>query len=532
MVRERSLIVFDTVLRGGSNTFVADLSKTAVNWQASETWSDGPWLYTFSLTANPTSPEAVAGLVQSFNQWLGYHVEERIGGQLTFGGMVCQMELVLGGVRRRRSLIDTGKPLHNAVRAQYTAQSTNEAQELLQNGDFETLDQTAVDTFQQWQDMVGDGAVAATATAQHGAQAAMLTAGATANTYVFLKLSASEGETYHLSFYTRGDGTYGGRYRLINTTTGADLVATTATGVTGTTYTLVEFDFTAPTGCHGVEVRFMCAATATGVVYFDNASVKQYGPVVFTSAWSTAAQSIARYGRIETTLTNTASYSQSDAEQLRDMVLAEQAWPNAFAVSVAAPSGVQLDVMVCGYGITLDWLESTTTVSAATAVGTVVGNILASGDCPFVVAGGRIDANAYTVDGLEGLTPAAQLANLVALGDSNGRLYRAFVGADRRFYYLQRADYAPEYLLMPDGVRQRFSGPLLEPHEVHPSIYRDTSWPIDLAEPGSQYQSARDLFITEVVRRVGQGRPDLRTADLSETDIYAAQLMAQRNNDL
>jgi hypothetical protein len=85
------------------------------------------------------------------------------------------------------------------------------------------------------------------------------------------------GSTYRLQFWTRGDGTYSGYYRVYDNSHSANLIATTSTGVTGTTYTLVSVDFTAPTGCTSISLSVRAPQTAGGIAYFDDASHRLIG---------------------------------------------------------------------------------------------------------------------------------------------------------------------------------------------------------------------------------------------------------------
>ena len=142
----------------------------------------------------------------------------------------------------------------------------------VENGDFE--DNDASSDFEDWTENAGTGTVAVeTTNVYEGSSAAKLTAGSSADTYLYQDFEVIKGSDYTLSFYTRGDGTYGGRYRVYDVTNSADITATTATGVTGTTYTAVDADFTAPASCTRVRVYFYCPSTNTGIAYFDYASI-------------------------------------------------------------------------------------------------------------------------------------------------------------------------------------------------------------------------------------------------------------------
>lgn len=146
------------------------------------------------------------------------------------------------------------------------------------NPGFEIAGAGGADLFSGWTEATGDGAIAATTTAGEfhaGATAVKLTAGATKNTAVAYNLTVVPGQTYNFSFFTRGDGTYAGRYNIYDISNSADIIAATTTGVTGTTYTLVSNSFTAPTNCITAQIVFYCATTAAGIAYFDDVSIFQ-----------------------------------------------------------------------------------------------------------------------------------------------------------------------------------------------------------------------------------------------------------------
>lgn len=139
----------------------------------------------------------------------------------------------------------------------------------LANGGFEELSGNT-DIWASWTDNVSDGAVAnETVSKKAGDDAAKITAGASVDTYTKQAFGVVPGRQYTVSFWTRGDGTYAGRYKIYDATGAADIVALRSTGVTGATYVLVNHIFTAPAGCASVELYLYCPGTNGGVAYFD-----------------------------------------------------------------------------------------------------------------------------------------------------------------------------------------------------------------------------------------------------------------------
>ena len=140
---------------------------------------------------------------------------------------------------------------------------------LLLNPGFETAG-AAPPVWANWSETVGDGALANEVVVIHeGADAAKMTAGVTRDTTIFQAISVTAGRKYRLRFYTRGDGTYDGQYEIWDSTNFSTISGQVSTGVTGTTYTALVIEFTAPVGCTVVRIYFYCPNTNGGVCYFD-----------------------------------------------------------------------------------------------------------------------------------------------------------------------------------------------------------------------------------------------------------------------
>lgn len=145
--------------------------------------------------------------------------------------------------------------------------------EILLNGGFESLGGSFI--WLNWVRDAGSGAVADTSTAYLGTHAAKVTAGATANSYIYQGFTVVPGLRYTVSFYTRGDGSNAGRYRLLDVSNSVYVINYTSTLITGTDYTKVSFSFTAPDGCISARLYLFCSAADTGVVYYDEVSAKR-----------------------------------------------------------------------------------------------------------------------------------------------------------------------------------------------------------------------------------------------------------------
>ena len=150
------------------------------------------------------------------------------------------------------------------------------ASNLVSNGGFETAGGGGADIWAGWSEFVTDGALANEAVVIHtGADACKITAGAGGSTYIQDTITVVPGETYRLRFWSQGDGTHDGRYRVYDVTNAGNIIDYTATGVTGAAYAMVDASFTAPGGCVEILVRFYSNATDTHFAYFDTVSLRR-----------------------------------------------------------------------------------------------------------------------------------------------------------------------------------------------------------------------------------------------------------------
>ena len=146
---------------------------------------------------------------------------------------------------------------------------------LLLNGGFETAGGGDPDFWANWVEGGGDGALANEVVLIHeGADACKMTAGPLANRRVYQNFTVVAGKKYRLRFWTRGDGTYQGRYYVYDVDNAEFIVPYTDTGVTGATYVMVVDEWTAPVGCTTVSLRFACPETNGGICYFDACEVQ------------------------------------------------------------------------------------------------------------------------------------------------------------------------------------------------------------------------------------------------------------------
>jgi hypothetical protein len=100
----------------------------------------------------------------------------------------------------------------------------------------------------------------------------------TGSAYIRQNFSVVAGRTYRLQFWTRGDGTHGGFYRLRDNTNIEELFDPVymPTGVDGTEWQLITEDFVAPAGCSSVRLFFYSYFPGVAAdVWYDLVSVKE-----------------------------------------------------------------------------------------------------------------------------------------------------------------------------------------------------------------------------------------------------------------
>lgn len=150
--------------------------------------------------------------------------------------------------------------------------------EILANGGFETYTGTQGNgltaTYTSWVDVNGSNTVLACDTVNTnygGANALRLNGSATG--WVRQTVTVLPSTKYALTFWTAGDGTNAGRYKVYDLTHSADILGITSTAVTSGTYSIIRYVFTAPAGCTQIRIEFI--APATGYALFDQCSFRR-----------------------------------------------------------------------------------------------------------------------------------------------------------------------------------------------------------------------------------------------------------------
>ncbi len=377
----RQLLVSQSVFAGLGSSFVERFDGHSVGWRRSRSRVGGDVDGRFSLVGN------MQDLATRFYSWLGYDVREDASGDQPWCGYVQSMTLHYGGRSRRRSLDE----VINAVRVHYGW--------LIDNGEFEILGSGV--TFSGWSEVTTGGSINDETTNVGQYDHAVRLVNTSGTPYVYQDFAVIPERMYRLGFLTRGDGSLAGRYQVYDVTNAANIIASTSTGVTGTTYVAQTVDFRTPAAC--VSVRIMLQApAAAGTSYFDAAWVKrfeedEYMPEV--TDWATNTESINRYGRREG-IVQLPTASQAAADGWATNAVTDGAWP-AVSDPVFGGGEGRLDVDVVGYWATASMRYHTQDILGNKDAGDVIGDIITN-DCDWLteltVASIGTDGQARTRD--------------------------------------------------------------------------------------------------------------------------------------
>lgn len=149
---------------------------------------------------------------------------------------------------------------------------------VMRNPSFETLTGVGATDFWTFTLGAGGGTVEQDATdfVVPGLNSVKITNGSAANNTNLIcwmgscDLPLISGQAYTIKFYTKGDGTNQGKYRVYDNTNFADLVGYNKnTGVTAATWTQVIDTFTVPATCTNIKIFLISGADTNCIVKFD-----------------------------------------------------------------------------------------------------------------------------------------------------------------------------------------------------------------------------------------------------------------------
>jgi len=548
-----------TPLALGTPTFRFDLTRYAQNWKRSIRAVGGYWQGSFRLTG------AVSDLAQAFDQWLGYHVQERSGGGTTWEGLVYEMDLTVGGVKRRRSF----DLMANSVKSTYVDWAWI-GDNCIKNPSFEDAGGApgGGDEIAAWGERTGVGVIShVNSTAHTGSYCVGITGDGTFDAddaptcNIHQNISVTPGEMYRLTFWCYGvDGnqiSFGvrdpnaGQWLTGQMLPSGNLSATwVGPGPTNQTYPARTFFFTGPSEGE-VMIFFGSMPHDDKTALVDDVAVVERGESVFQTPWTAdildwsyqCGLSIARYGRKEEIL-HYDNCPLDTSEAGRDTFQREHLWPWPRPVGATAPGEAVLDVQCAGYVFTMNWMyqlvgdgdEHRLDEWLSSIVGLNYGlsllhggTVATAGDCQFIKTG-SIAQNGLLVKEVTGAEqrPWDVISELVSLGidDGSGDYVpaRAWVGTNQLLHYA-KVDTTPHYFIRADGIFDSLGGHVASSNwTMRPAVFRDMVYPRRYAEPGSFLADTRDIWVEEVEMADGWSRPMLKTTLFTESELLRAQV--------
>jgi len=151
---------------------------------------------------------------------------------------------------------------------------------LLLNAGFETYtgdqDNGVADTFTSWTATTPAGRAEATGVVHKGTNALKFFRTGAGDCYLYQDIAVEASKVYELSFFARGSGAVGGKYAIYDVTHASYILAATATGITGATYTRKSTVFTTPAGCINIRIELHASDTISAFgSYFDSVDVSK-----------------------------------------------------------------------------------------------------------------------------------------------------------------------------------------------------------------------------------------------------------------
>lgn len=147
--------------------------------------------------------------------------------------------------------------------------------EKLSNGGFESAGGGGGNVWADWVEVASDGELEDELTYVHsGSHAMAAMAGPSLNTRVYQNATVTAAALHTLSFWTRGQGSYAGRYSIYDNSNAQFLHYRVSTGVPGTTYTQVIVYVVTPSGCTSISIVLLCPESNGAISYFDDVSLK------------------------------------------------------------------------------------------------------------------------------------------------------------------------------------------------------------------------------------------------------------------
>lgn len=492
-----NLALYERPVKG--TTFLANIRQHAPNWRRTIKAVGGYGVGSF--TAQGLTRDQMQ---EWFDRYLGCRIVETTFGIVSWEGYIHEMRLIIEGVEYARTLDEEW--WHNKVRALYSSgairASAPTGLNLVSNPGFETAGAGGADVFGSWTEHAGDGSIVdELVNVQSGSHAVKLVTGASADTYVAIAISVTPGVTYTVTIPARGDGTYAGRYGILDAISGLWIKGIGSTGVTAAAYSNVNTSFVAPTGCTSVSLYLYCPSTGLDT-FFDDISVT-------APSWTENADASDEYGEMQY-IVSMGGVSAAGAAAMKDRHLKEFAWPRSRMVgavqlgpAIGASEDDSLTIDCVGFWQTLNWRYREGLLAAANAsahVSTLVG-------LSEFVTTGRVETNTLSVS-LTVLSAARLgdlLRDIIKQGDASGNVWQGGVFANRQFVYEQAPTTVSHYLR--NGVLYDLAGAPVVPSLLLPGILvQNAAVPLGYTPAGTA--SAWDNPQIAYAEEVEFSRPD------------------------
>ena len=479
-----SLFLLPNVLSGRTDV-QANLRALGAKWQRTIGLQWGPLVGTFRIEGEEN---VLAGYM---NNWLGMHLEERLGRE-TWSGIVVDLTL-RSRVVRRRSLGN----VWNRVREKHG--------NLLDNSGFEN-NGTSPNTFANWIDSIdGAGTITAETTLANvasGSQSAKITTpGAGNSTKILQSWSGGQGNVFRVSFKTRGDGVNAGRYQI---SAGITSTAVISTNVASNVWKRITEEVAIAEGDPSPNLLItLFGPNVAGSAYFDDVEIRRLEdgqPVPTYTPYSESVESINAFGKREWTIDQ--GETRPSGNNYRLKFLGRHAWPKLERLDHKGSDVPVLEGVAIGYGLTTDWVFAQHEMfGASEQASTLMETFLSEAEYIDAITvyenteTVRLDMNAER-------RLRQSIEEVVAQGNRSD-YWHIYIARGRRAIY-KPINFSPKYYLQDGELRSSLNGPVVDPHLVVPGIVRDVSYPRGADYPDSPYQDRRDFLMEEVTVKDGQ----------------------------
>lgn len=239
-----------------------------------------------------------------------------------------------------------------------------------------------------------------------------------------------------------------------------------------------------------------------------------------------SVESQVRFGRRVVQQTDSADLTLADARLQAEQTIRARAF--ARPKMIGRRTTVGLRVHCIGYLSILDWC--TTELTGTEKVSEAIEHVIDTCGNPIITYGTQtIQANnQFWTSPISG-TGLQLIRKLERIPDSNGNLWRFYIDTDNVAHW-EPIEFTPAYEIR-QGISEASSGVFkayyggrkIRPFEPKAGvIIRDATYPIELAYPGSPFQSAQDAYV-EMIKFDAMGNASFESGDLIEfgaTDAF------------